>query len=90
LRAAVAAALIRTMRREQDGAEYPVTTLETGPDGVRPTDGSGVAVNREFLRQALDAGGDGQLLLSLDGPITPLVIQAESPRSVSLLMPVRP
>jgi DNA-binding transcriptional MerR regulator len=89
LRAAVAAAPTRTLRRDADGAEYAVTILENGPDGVRVTDGPGVAVNREFLLEALDAGGDGQLLLTLDGPITPLVITAPSPRSVSLLMPVR-
>jgi DNA polymerase-3 subunit beta len=83
----VAAAPARRMRR--DGTEYDVTILEGGPDGVRITDGPGVAVNREFLLEALDAGGDGQLLLTLDGPITPLAITAESPRSVSLLMPVR-
>ncbi len=89
LRAAVASAPARTMHREQDGAEYEVSVLENGPDGVRVTDGPGVAVNREFLLEALDAGGDGQLLLTLDGPIAPLVISARSPRSVSLLMPVR-
>ncbi|TWF77399.1 DNA polymerase III beta subunit-like protein [Pseudonocardia hierapolitana] len=89
LRAAVAAAPTRRMRREPDGAEYEVTVLGNGPDGIRVTDGPGVAVNREFLLEALDAGGDGQLLLTLDGPITPLAITAESPRSVSLLMPVR-
>jgi hypothetical protein len=87
LRAAVAAAPARRMRR--DGAEYEVTVLEGGPDGVRITDGPGVAVNREFLLEALDAGGGGQLLLSLDGPIAPLAITSEAPPSVSLLMPVR-
>jgi DNA polymerase III subunit beta len=89
LRAAVAATLSRTAHREPDGVEFEVAVLESGPDGVRVTDGPGVAVNREFLLEALDAGGDGQLLLTLDGPITPLVITAQSPRSVSLLMPVR-
>lgn len=87
LRAAVAAAPARRMRR--DGTEYEVAVLEGGPDGVRVTDGPGVAVNREFLMEALDAGGGGQLLLSLDGPIAPLVITSEAPPSVSLLMPVR-
>jgi DNA polymerase-3 subunit beta len=87
LRAAVAAAPGRRMRR--DGTEYEVTVLEDGPGGVRITDGPGVAVNREFLLEALDAGGDGQLLLSLDGPIAPLAITSEAPPSVSLLMPVR-
>jgi DNA polymerase-3 subunit beta len=89
LRAAVAATPSRTMQRDQDGVEFEVAVLESGPDGVRVTDGPGVAVNREFLLEALDAGGDGQLHLTLDGPITPLVITAQSPRSVSLLMPVR-
>jgi DNA polymerase-3 subunit beta len=87
LRAALAAAPSCTMHREQDGAEFEVAILENGPDGVRVTDGPGVAVNREFLLEALDAGAGGQLLLTLDGPITPLVVR--SPRSVSLLMPVR-
>lgn len=87
LRAAVAAAPARTTRREQGGAEFAVAVLAAGPDGIRVADGPGVAVNREFLFEALDAGGPGQLSLSLDGPITPLVIR--SPRSVSLLMPVR-
>jgi DNA polymerase-3 subunit beta len=87
LRAAVEAAPARTMRREQDGAEYAVAVLAAGPDGIHVSDGPGVAVNRGFLFEALDAGGDGQLSLSLDGPITPLVVR--SPRSVSLLMPVR-
>lgn len=87
LRASVLAAPARRMRREQDGAGYDVTVLENGPDGIRVTDGPGVAVNREFLLEALDAGGDGQLLLSLDGPIAPLAVTSRS--SVSLLMPVR-
>jgi DNA polymerase-3 subunit beta len=88
LRAAVAAGPTRMKRREQDGAEYEVTVLAPGPDGIAvAADGDGIGVNREFLLEALGAGGDGQLLLSLDGPISPLVLR--SPRSVSLLMPVR-
>jgi DNA polymerase III subunit beta len=96
LRAAVIAAPARTVCR--DGVEQAVTVLAAGPGGVHVvcslreaplgvTDGPGVAVNREFLLEALDAGEDGQLRLSLDGPITPLV--ARSARSISLLMPVR-
>lgn len=80
----------RTMRREQDGTDHEITVLrardgnlefgtDAGPDGV--------GVNAEFLLEALDAGGPGQLSISLDGPVTPLVVR--SPRSVSLLMPVR-
>jgi DNA polymerase III subunit beta len=88
LRAAVAAAPTRTVRREQDGAECAVAVLVPTADGVAVTgDGDGIGVDREFLLEALDAGGEGQLLLSLDGPVAPLVIR--SPRSVSLLMPVR-
>ncbi len=89
LRTMVEAAPTRRMHREQDSVEYEVTILESGPDGVRVTDGPGVALNREFLLEALDAGGGGQLLLSLDGPIAPLVIIGRAQRSMSLLMPVR-
>ncbi len=87
LRAAVAAAPTRTSTREQDGVEFPVTELAVGPDGSVTVAPGGVGVNREFLLQAVDAGGDGQLLLSLDGPVAPLVLASE--RSTSLLMPVR-
>jgi DNA polymerase III subunit beta len=89
LRAALTAPTPRTMRREQDGASYDVTILTTRNDGqIIVTDqNEGIGVNREFLLEALDADGEGQLELSLDGPIAPLVIR--SPRSVSLLMPVR-
>lgn len=45
-----------------------------------------VGVNREFLLEAFDAAGPGQLTLHLDGPLAPLAIR--SPRSLSLLMPV--
>jgi DNA polymerase-3 subunit beta len=88
LRAAVAGAPTRTVRRAQDGAECAVAVLVETPDGIAVTgDGDGTGVDREFLLEAFDAGGEGQLSLSLDGPVAPLVIR--SPRSVSLLMPVR-
>jgi DNA polymerase III sliding clamp (beta) subunit (PCNA family) len=49
-----------------------------------------VAVNREFLLQALDAGGAGQLVLELDGPIKPLAVRVPGDDSrFSILMPVR-
>ena len=87
LRSAVAAAPERTSVREQDGVEFPVTELAVGPGGAVTVAPGGVGVNREFLLEAVDAGGGGQLLLSLDGPVAPLVLRSE--RSTSLLMPVR-
>ena len=49
-----------------------------------------VAFNREFLLQAIDAGGAEQLVLGLDGPISPLVIRdPDRPDDLSLLMPTR-
>jgi DNA-binding transcriptional MerR regulator len=52
--------------------------------------GAHVAVNREFLLQALDAGGSGQLVLELDGPIRPLAVrQLYDESRFSILMPVR-
>jgi DNA polymerase III subunit beta len=89
-RAALRSAPTTVLRH--DDAEHEVVVLAQGPDGLAvglPVGaGEGVAVNREFLLEALDAGGPGQLVLSLDGPVAPLVVR--SPRSVSLLMPVRP
>lgn len=88
LRAALAAAPTSTQTREPDGVRFEVAVLGLTGDGDLTTDGSGeIGVNREFLLQALDAGGPGQLELLLDGPLTPLVVR--SPRSTSLLMPVR-
>jgi DNA polymerase-3 subunit beta len=49
-----------------------------------------IGVNREFLLQAIEAGGAGQLRLGLDGPIEPLVLlDPDRPGDLSLLMPVR-
>ncbi|BCJ42822.1 hypothetical protein GCM10010168_04380 [Actinoplanes ianthinogenes] len=87
------------VRREHEGAEYPVTVLAVAPDGGlrlaaeaewTADDTARVAVNREFLLQAVDAGGPGQLLLDLDGPVHPLTIRSAADDSrFSLLMPVR-
>ena len=42
------------------------------------------------IRQALDAGGSGQLVLELDGPLAPLAIRVpDGAGDVSMLMPVR-
>ena len=48
-----------------------------------------VGVDREFLLQALDAGGPGQLALELDGPLRPLALRRAGGTAFSLLMPVR-
>jgi DNA polymerase III subunit beta len=86
LRDAIAAAPIHPFTR--DGVDFEAAVLGLTGDGELTTDGSGeIGVNREFLLQALDAGGPGQLELLLDGPLMPLVVR--SPRSTSLLMPVR-
>ncbi|GAA2682613.1 DNA polymerase III subunit beta family protein [Actinoplanes palleronii] len=87
------------VRREHDGAVYPVAILALDPDGglrLAAEDewaadaGTHVAVNREFLLQAVDAGGPGQLQLDLDGPVQPLTIRIAGDDSrFSLLMPVR-
>jgi DNA polymerase III sliding clamp (beta) subunit (PCNA family) len=55
-----------------------------GPDTVR------VGVNREYLLDALDAGDRGQLVLELDGPITPLALRRpDDADTFCILMPVR-
>ncbi|MFF5079863.1 MerR family transcriptional regulator [Actinoplanes sp. NPDC000266] len=97
LRSAVAAA--PTATREHEGRAYEVTVLSFDPAGdVRPVPESEwaadakdrVAVNREFLLQALDAGNAGQLILELDGPIRPLAVRVPGDASrFSILMPVR-
>jgi DNA polymerase-3 subunit beta len=86
VREAIAGAPIKTLTR--DGVDFEAAVLGLTVDGELTTDGTGeIGVNREFLLEALDAGGPGQLELLLDGPLVPLVIR--SPRSTSLLMPVR-
>jgi len=84
--------------REHDGRAYPTTVLTVDDDGGLRVAGADewardvpahVAVNRDYLLQALDAGGAGQLVLELDGPIHPLAIRSEEHDRFSLLMPVR-
>lgn len=97
LRQAVREGPTRTMLSERDGGQYQLTVLKLdGSGGLAVTGGEpetdafAVSVNQEFLLQALDAGGDEQLLLELDGPIGPLAIR--NPRrtgTFSILMPVR-
>ena len=94
LRTAVADSAVRTMVREQDGVAYDVVELLVGESDVSVVDaglstGSGIGVNREFLLQALDVAGEGQLMLELDGPIAPLAVRPVNGCSYSLLMPTR-
>jgi|GEM_PF-3228447 len=85
------AADTREMPRAQDGANYRLAVVHVDADGQLQIGAEaghgGVGVNAEFLLQALDAGGPGQLMLELDGPIAPVVVRSAG--SVSLLMPVR-
>ncbi|MEU8663352.1 MerR family DNA-binding transcriptional regulator [Actinoplanes philippinensis] len=97
LRALLAAAPV--IDREHEGRPYPVSVLGLDPaGGVRFAAAdewaadveSHVAVNREFLLEALDAGTAGQLELELDGPVRPLIFRPVGSAShFSLLMPVR-
>jgi DNA polymerase III sliding clamp (beta) subunit (PCNA family) len=85
--------------RDHDGTRYPISILTLDPaGGVRvaaeaewSADADAhVAVNREFLLEALDAGGAGQLVLELDGPIKPLAVRVPGDaHRFSILMPVR-
>jgi DNA-binding transcriptional MerR regulator len=98
LRATVSGAppVIRTL--EGVDHELAVLTIDAqggidvvGADEWRAGQAGHVAVNREFLLQALSAGGEGQLVLELDGPIRPLAIRRPADdRTYSLLMPVKP
>jgi DNA polymerase III subunit beta len=83
-----------------EGVDHELAVLAIGAEGRIDVVGAQewragqerhVAVNREFLLEALSAGGDGQLVLELDGPIRPLAIRrAADDRAYSLLMPVKP
>ncbi|WP_209313861.1 MerR family transcriptional regulator [Blastococcus sp. TF02A_35] len=78
----LAAAPTRSVPTGPDGAEETATVLTLGPVEV--------GVNREFLLQALEAEGAGQLVLDLDGPLAPLAIHdPRRPGDVSLVMPIR-
>ncbi len=89
LRAALAAAGTRQVRREQGGVDVDVTVLSVDADGRLQVDvgSEGIGVSVEFLLEAVDAGGPGPLLLGLDGPLAPVTIRRGA--TFSLLMPVR-
>ncbi|MDN5932884.1 MAG: MerR family transcriptional regulator [Pseudonocardia sp.] len=87
LRAAIAAAGTRQVRRPQDGVDVDVTVLSVDAHGRLRVGDEGTGVDVEFLLEAVDAGGPGQLWLELDGPLAPVTIRSAA--SFSLLMPVR-
>ncbi|WP_239314129.1 DNA polymerase III subunit beta family protein [Plantactinospora mayteni] len=101
LRERLTAAETRTVVRADDGARCAVSVLAVDATNrltVSPADAPAaptdpvvrVGVNREFLLDALDAVGPGQLVLELDGPIRPLAVRRlDDDRAFSILMPVR-
>lgn len=103
LRERLAAAETRTVVREHDGAQCAVSVLTVDAGNALTVSGAGagagapadpdvvrVGVNREFLLDALDAAGPGQLVLELDGPIRPLAVRRlDDDGAFSILMPIR-
>jgi DNA polymerase III subunit beta len=86
-RAAVSAGA--ATRKDHGGVGYDmiVLTLDEGELGVGGAGGTvAVGVNRDYLLDAL--GTHDQLVLELDGPITPLAIRLPDRADWSLLMPV--
>ncbi|WP_073946423.1 DNA polymerase III subunit beta family protein [Streptomyces kebangsaanensis] len=82
--------------RKQDGTAYDLSVLQVADDGtvtVREDgddDRNHIAVNREFLLQALTAGARAELILEFGAPTAPLLIrQPDDEDTLSLLMPVR-
>ncbi|MGX4688285.1 DNA polymerase III subunit beta family protein [Streptomyces sp. JNUCC 63] len=82
--------------REQDGVSYDLSVLGVSDDGTvtlckdGDDDPNHIAVNREFLLQALAAGARDELILEFGAPTAPLVIRRpDDERTFSLLMPVR-
>ncbi|AXO36023.1 hypothetical protein MicB006_3745 [Micromonospora sp. B006] len=98
LRAALTADGAPVCHRAHEGVEHEVVALGldgrgelrlVDPAGAAGADALRVGVNREYLLDALGSG-DGQLVLELDGPITPLAVRrADDADAFSVLMPVR-
>jgi len=99
LRAALAPEKAPRVVRAHEGVDHEISVLALGSSGTVELVGEDewqaardahVAVRREFLLDALDAGGRGQLVLELDGPIHPLAIRpTDDDHTYSILMPVR-
>ncbi|WP_433493967.1 MerR family transcriptional regulator [Micromonospora sp. CA-248089] len=105
LRAALTADGVAVCHRTHEGVAHEVVALgldgrgelrlvdpNAVVDAVVGAGGTGalrVAVNREYLLDALGSG-DGQLVLELDGPIAPLAVRRpDDAHAFSVLMPVR-
>ncbi|WUD72014.1 MerR family transcriptional regulator [Streptomyces sp. NBC_00510] len=97
LRAALETGPVRAGEsREQDGKSPDISVLTVAGDGTVGVCEDGdegpddVAVNREYLLQALAAGDRDQLVLEFGAPTAPLTIRrAEDDGAFSVLMPVR-
>jgi DNA polymerase III sliding clamp (beta) subunit (PCNA family) len=99
LREALAAGTPRSIVRKQDGVMCDVAVLTIDAHGELAVaaedcydagDELRIGVNREFLLEALTAGGRGQLVLELDGPITPLAVRVPgNTPTFSILMPTQ-
>lgn len=86
--------------REQDGVPHDLSVLKVTADGTVTVCGDGdgdggddrdrVAVNRDFLLDALAAGARDRLVLEFGSPTAPLAIRrTDTEDAFSLLMPVR-
>jgi DNA-binding transcriptional MerR regulator len=93
LRSRLTAGPTRTVRDAPAATDHELSVLYANGDTIEVLDhdrSDAVAFNRDFLLEALDAGSAHQLVLALDGPVTPLaIINPESLDVLSLLMPTR-
>ncbi|MGW3492630.1 DNA polymerase III subunit beta family protein [Streptomyces sp. NPDC001020] len=97
-RKAVESGPVRTNEvRNQDGASYDLSVLKVAHDGTvvvcdddDDDDQNQVAVNREFLLDALAAGDRDRLILEFGVPTAPMAIRRlDDEETFSILMPVR-
>ncbi len=83
----------RTLTQAPNGIPHEVSLVlltDDTIDVIERDHPDAVGFNREFLLEAIDAGGASQLVLALDGPITPLAIRdPDRPHDINLLMPTR-
>lgn len=93
LRDRLATGPTRTISGAPHDTDHEVSVLYASGDTIEVLDhdhADAIAVNRDFLLEALDASGTDKLVLALDGPISPLaILSPERYDVVSLLMPVR-